>query len=51
MNTNSKQHQKTTQRQQTRQGQGPKKQGQKRSSHRDNLGQHEQEHPETRLTR
>jgi hypothetical protein len=49
MNTKHKQDQKN-QRQETRQRQGPKKQGPNPKMLND-LKQHDQEHPETRLTR
>jgi hypothetical protein len=45
MNTKNQQDQKKNQRQKTQQNQGPKKQGQNSNI------VHEQEHPETRLTR
>jgi hypothetical protein len=50
MNTKIKQNQKNQQ-QQTRQKQGPRKQGQNPSILQHHRKDHEQEHPETRLTR
>jgi hypothetical protein len=47
MNTKTKQNQKN----QSRQKLAPKKQGQTPNMLRDDRKQHEQEHPETRLTR
>jgi hypothetical protein len=53
MNTKTEQHQKKDQRQKTQEGQGQKKQGQNPSMLQGNRRHqdHEQEHPETRLTR
>ena len=51
MNTKNTQHPKKNQRQQTQPDQGSKKRGQNPLMLRDRLGHHEQEHPETRLTR
>jgi hypothetical protein len=50
MNTKTKQNQKN-QRQESQQKQRPKKQGQSPSMLQDDRKHHEQEHPETRLTR
>jgi hypothetical protein len=50
MNTKNKQNQKN-QRPQTQQKQGPKKQGQNPNMLPEDRKYHEQEHPETRMTR
>lgn len=50
MNTKSKQNQ-SNQRQKSQHKQSPKKQGQNPNLLQDGRKQHEQEHPETRLTR
>jgi hypothetical protein len=53
MNTKTEQHQKKDQRQKTQEGQGQKKDGQNPSMLQGNRRHqdHEQEHPETRMTR
>ncbi len=51
MNTNNKQDQKKNQRQKTRQQQGLRKQGRNAGMLHEDRRPHEQEHPETRMTR